>query len=108
LLLPRMGESVSEATIVKWLKQPGDWVEVDDTVLDIATDKVDSEVPSPVAGRLVEQLFSQDEVAQVGAVIAVLETETTSAGNPTPEIPGKETLTTPHSEQAVSDVEAES
>ncbi len=78
LLLPRMGESVSEATIVKWLKQPGDWVEVDDTVLDIATDKVDSEVPSPVAGKLVEQLFRQDEVAQVGDIIAVLETEEAS------------------------------
>lgn len=82
LLLPRMGESVSEATIVKWLKQPGDWVEVDDTVLDIATDKVDSEVPSPVAGKLVEQLFGQDEVAQVGDIIAVLETEQESVDSP--------------------------
>src|SRR5690554_3950826 len=81
LLLPRMGESVSEATIVKWLKQPGDWVELDDTVLDIATDKVDSEVPSPVSGKLVEQLFKQDEVAQVGDIIAVLETEEASDGN---------------------------
>ena len=85
LLLPRMGESVSEATIVKWLKQPGDWVEVDDTVLDIATDKVDSEVPSPVAGKLVEQLFNQDEVAQVGDIIAVLETEETTEGIPASE-----------------------
>lgn len=81
LLLPRMGESVSEATIVKWLKQPGDWVELDDTVLDIATDKVDSEVPSPVSGTLVEQLFKQDEVAQVGDIIAVLETEEVSEGS---------------------------
>src|SRR5690606_3488796 len=81
LLLPRMGESVSEATIVKWLKQPGDWVALDDTVLDIATDKVDSEVPSPVSGTLVEQLFKQDEVAQVGDIIAVLETEEASEGS---------------------------
>src|SRR5690606_19023537 len=60
LILPRMGESVSEATIVKWLKQPGDFVEVDESVVDIATDKVDSDVPSPVGGRLIEQLFSED------------------------------------------------
>src|SRR5690606_7755370 len=75
LILPRMGESVSEATIVKWLKQPGDFVEVDESVVDIATDKVDSDVPSPVGGRLIEQLFSEDTVAQVGDVIAVLEVE---------------------------------
>jgi len=75
LLLPRMGESVSEATVVKWLKQPGDTIEIDDAVLDIATDKVDSEIPSPVSGKLLEQLFKEDEVAQVGDVIAVLEVE---------------------------------
>ena len=90
LLLPRMGESVSEATIVKWLKQPGDWVELDDTVLDIATDKVDSEVPSPVAGKLVEQLFKQDEVAQVGDIIAVLETEEAFDGSSASETSGQQ------------------
>lgn len=73
LLLPRMGESVSEATVVKWLKQPGDSIEIDDSVLDIATDKVDSEVPSPIAGTLIEQLFKENEIAQVGEVIAILE-----------------------------------
>src|SRR5690606_34762193 len=75
LLLPRMGESVSEATVVKWLKQPGDSVEIDDAILDIATDKVDSEVPSPVNGKIVEQLFKENEVAQVGDILAVLEIE---------------------------------
>lgn len=75
LLLPRMGESVSEATIVKWLKQVGDSIEIDDTLLEIATDKVDSDVPSPVAGRLIEQLFNESEVAQIGDVIAILEVE---------------------------------
>ncbi|WP_118194864.1 dihydrolipoamide acetyltransferase family protein [Albibacterium indicum] len=75
LILPRMGESVSEATIVKWLKQPGDWIEVDDSVVDIATDKVDSDVPSPVEGKLIEQLFTEDSIAQVGDVIAILEVE---------------------------------
>lgn len=75
LLLPRMGESVSEATIVKWTKQVGDSIEIDDTIMEIATDKVDSEVPSPVAGKLIQQLFKEDEVAQVGDIIAILEIE---------------------------------
>ncbi|WP_461452182.1 dihydrolipoamide acetyltransferase family protein [Mucilaginibacter sp.] len=78
LLLPKMGESVAEATIIKWLKKPGDYVEVDETVMEIATDKVDSEVPSPVAGILSEQLYAADDVVQVGAVIATIET---SAGS---------------------------
>ena len=75
LLLPKMGESVAEATVIKWLKQPGDMIQLDDTLLEIATDKVDSEVPSPVAGKLIKQLFQEDEVVQVGAVIAIIETE---------------------------------
>ncbi|TCD04184.1 2-oxo acid dehydrogenase subunit E2 [Pedobacter frigidisoli] len=75
LLLPKMGESVAEATVIKWVKQIGDSIDLDDTILEIATDKVDSEVPSPVAGKLVKQLFKEDEVAQVGEVIAIIETE---------------------------------
>jgi len=59
LLLPKMGESVSEATITKWVKEVGDAVAADEAVVEIATDKVDSDVPSPVAGRLVEKLFVQ-------------------------------------------------
>src|SRR5690554_3168685 len=74
LILPKMGESVSEATIIKWLKQPGDRIGEDEAVLEIATDKMDSEVPSPVAGVLKEQLFAEDTVVQVGAVLAVIET----------------------------------
>src|ERR1700742_4356062 len=75
LLLPKMGESVEEATIIKWTKNPGDYIEADETVMEIATDKVDSEVPSPVSGKLVEQLCNENDVVQVGAVIAVIETE---------------------------------
>jgi len=75
LLLPKMGESVAEATIIKWTKQPGDHINLDDTILEIATDKVDSEVPSPVEGKLIEQLFKVDDVVQVGAVIAIIEIE---------------------------------
>ncbi len=75
LLLPKMGESVAEATLIKWLKAPGEMVEAEDAVVEIATDKVDSDVASPVKGKLVAQLFKEDEVAQVGDVIAHIETE---------------------------------
>ncbi|WP_419800664.1 dihydrolipoamide acetyltransferase family protein [Mucilaginibacter sp.] len=75
LLLPKMGESIAEATIIKWLKKPGDMIEPDDAVVEIATDKVDSDVPSPVKGTLSKVLFQQDEVVQVGDVIALIETE---------------------------------
>ncbi|MCL6462485.1 MAG: 2-oxo acid dehydrogenase subunit E2 [Flavobacterium micromati] len=75
LKLPKMGESVAEATITNWLKQVGDKIEVDEAVLEIATDKVDSEVPSEVSGVLVEQLFGKDDLVQVGQTIAIIETE---------------------------------
>ncbi len=74
LLLPKMGESVAEATIIKWTKNPGDYIEIDETVMEIATDKVDSDVPSPVAGKLIECLYKDNDVVQVGAVIAIIET----------------------------------
>lgn len=75
LKLPKMGESVAEATITSWLKDVGDTIEADEAVLEIATDKVDSEVPSEVDGVLVEKLFDVDDVVQVGQTIAVIETE---------------------------------
>lgn len=75
LVLPKMGESVSEATLTKWVKAVGDRIEEDDTVVEVATDKVDSEVPSPVQGILKEILFEEGRVAQVGDVIALLEIE---------------------------------
>ncbi len=74
LVLPKMGESVAEATIIKWIKQPGDSIDIDESVLEIATDKVDSDVPSPVAGKLIEILYKVDDVVQVGAPIAIIET----------------------------------
>lgn len=73
LLLPKMGESVAEATLIRWEKNPGDSIEVDDTILEIATDKVDSEVPSPVKGKMIKQLFNENDIAQVGDVIAIIE-----------------------------------
>jgi len=75
LKLPKMGESVAEATITSWLKQVGDPVELDEAVVEIATDKVDSEVPSEVEGVLVEILFDKDAVVKVGQTIAVIESE---------------------------------
>lgn len=75
LKLPKMGESVAEATVTNWLKNVGDKIEQDEAVLEIATDKVDSEVPSEVSGTLVEILFQKDDVVQVGQTIAIIETE---------------------------------
>lgn len=75
LVLPKMGESVAEATIIKWVKNVGDSIDTDESVLEIATDKVDSEVPSPVSGTLVKTLFNEGDVVKVGAVIAIIETE---------------------------------
>ncbi|MFB0937456.1 MAG: dihydrolipoamide acetyltransferase family protein [Urechidicola sp.] len=74
LKLPKMGESVAEATITSWLKEVGDTIELDDAVVEIATDKVDSEVPSEVEGVLIEVLFNQDDIVKVGETIAVIET----------------------------------
>ena len=73
LKLPKMGESVAEATLTSWLKEVGDTIEEDEAVLEIATDKVDSEVPSEVTGVLVEKLFKVDDVIQVGQTIAIIE-----------------------------------
>lgn len=73
LKLPKMGESVAEATLTNWLKEVGDTIEADEPVLEIATDKVDSEVPSEVDGVLIEKLFNVDDVIQVGQTIAIIE-----------------------------------
>jgi len=74
LIMPKMGESVAEATIIKWLKQPGDTIELDEPVLEIATDKVDSEIPSPVAGVLEKILFEEGQTILVNATIAYINT----------------------------------
>src|SRR5690606_7668754 len=82
LKLPKMGESVAEATITNWLKNVGDTIAMDEAVLEIATDKVDSEVPSEVSGVLVEQLFQKDDVVKVGQTIAIIEIEGASSEAP--------------------------
>ncbi len=73
LKLPRMGESVAEATLTAWLKEVGDTIEMDEPIFEIATDKVDSEVPSEVDGVLVERLFNVDDVIKVGQTVAIIE-----------------------------------
>ena len=83
LKLPKMGESVAEATVTNWLKNIGDTIEADEPVLEIATDKVDSEVPSEVDGVLVEILFNTDDVVQVGQTMAIIETNSDATLEPT-------------------------
>ena len=88
LKLPKMGESVAEATLTAWLKDVGEKIEADEAVLEIATDKVDSEVPSEVEGILIQKLFEVDAIVEVGQTIAIIETETDApvSAAPTPEI----------------------
>ena len=90
LKLPQMGESVAEATLTTWLKEVGDTIEMDEAVFEIATDKVDSEVPSEVEGVLVEKLFEVDDVIKVGQTVAIIETEGDSAPESFPEMDIKE------------------
>jgi len=81
MIMPKMGESVAEATVLKWLKNVGDKVEADESILEIATDKVDSDIPSPSAGILTKRLFEEGQVVQVGSVIALIDSEA-KAGTP--------------------------
>jgi 2-oxoglutarate dehydrogenase E2 component (dihydrolipoamide succinyltransferase) len=85
LLMPKLGESIMEATILKWLKKPGDKVEEDETILEIATDKVDSEVPSTTNGIIAEILYNENDVVPIGKVIARINTESnTTVNSPAP------------------------
>ena len=79
LKLPKMGESVAEATITNWLKKVGDKIEIDEAVLEIATDKVDSEIPSEISGVLSEILFNVNDIVKVGQTIAIIDTEAQNA-----------------------------
>ena len=96
LVMPKLGESITEATVLKWYKKPGDAVKQDETVLDIATDKVDSEVPSTDAGIIAELLFKENDVVPVGAVIARIETTTgTPAVKPAAPVVASYSVTVP-------------
>jgi len=79
--MPKMGESISEATIINWAKKVGDFVETEETLVEVATDKVDSEIPSPFSGTITEIRFGKDAVVAVGEVLALIETNGKAAGN---------------------------
>ena len=98
--LPALGESVTEGTISRWLKEVGDTVEADEPLLEVSTDKVDTEIPSPAAGTLLEVRFKEDDVAEVGAVLAVIgDAAAAEEAAPTPE-PEPEVAAEPAPEQA--------
>ncbi|MGA9714258.1 MAG: biotin/lipoyl-containing protein, partial [Aeromicrobium sp.] len=102
--LPALGESVTEGTVTQWLKSVGDTVEVDEPLLEISTDKVDTEIPSPVAGTLLEIKADEDETVEVGAVLALIGDEGESAGGdaePADEAPA-EPEETPESQETES------
>jgi 2-oxoglutarate dehydrogenase E2 component (dihydrolipoamide succinyltransferase) len=114
LVMPKMGESVAEATIIKWLKKPGDSIDLDEPVLEIATDKVDSEIPSPVAGILEQILFEEGQTILVNGVIAIIKTgasaETSSTPAPSAPVASKvsETASAPAAASSPVPVKSES
>ncbi|WP_317040397.1 biotin/lipoyl-containing protein, partial [Hymenobacter coccineus] len=87
MTMPKMGESIMEGTVLKWLKQVGDAIEQDESVLEVATDKVDTEVPATHAGTLAEILVQEGQVVAVGAPVAVIETEVGAAASAAPDAP---------------------
>ncbi len=106
LIMPKMGESVAEATIIKWLKKEGDKIAMDEIVLEIATDKVDSEIPSTAEGTLVKRLFNEGDVVLVGKPIALISTDANAAVEATPEVkaPAKTETVTVQKELATAAV----
>nr|WP_276320738.1 2-oxoglutarate dehydrogenase, E2 component, dihydrolipoamide succinyltransferase [Phytoactinopolyspora endophytica] len=99
--LPALGESVTEGTVTRWLKQPGDQVAVDEPLLEISTDKVDTEIPSPVAGTLQEIKVGEDETVEVGAELAIIGEEGAAGGQQAPQqqAPQQEAAQQPAAEQ---------
>ena len=103
VVVPKLGESVIEATITKWLKNEGDMIMEDDPVVEIATDKVDSEIPSLVSGKLVRKLFKEGDVVPVGTVFAIIETQGAEKKEPPAEIkPDEQTAATCRAETTIA------
>lgn len=102
VLMPKMGESVAEATVIRWLKEVGDSVELDEPIMEIATDKVDSEIPSPVEGVLAEQCCAADDVVQVGSPVAYITTEAAESAEvkPASAAPSNDEIPQPVAESA--------
>ena len=81
MVMPKMGESIMEGTILKWLKKEGDIINEDESVLEVATDKVDTEIPSTCSGKLSQILVKEGDIVKVGSPIALIETESSSNKN---------------------------
>src|SRR5579864_1104277 len=111
LVMPAMGDSVAEGTVLEWHKQEGDTVEADETIVEISTDKVDAEVPSPAAGRLVKIHAAEGETVAVGAVLAEISTNGDSSSNgaevPATPVSGESPPATPQETVASATTEAE-
>src|SRR5580692_8707595 len=93
--LPALGESVTEGTVTRWLKQVGDTIEVDEPLLEVSTDKVDTEIPSPVAGTVLEIKVPEDETADVGAELAIIGTPGSAPAAQTAPAPAPEAAPAP-------------
>lgn len=104
LVMPKMGESIMEATVLKWHKKVGDQVKQDETVLEIATDKVDSEVPSTAEGTITEILFKENDVVPIGTVIARVETNGSSTGGSTQQPAQQKPAQAPQPDKTVEEV----
>src|SRR3954449_2693515 len=99
--LPALGESVTEGTVTRWLKQIGDEVAVDEPLLEVSTDKVDTEIPSPVAGTLLEIKASEDETVEIGAVLALVgSSDESTGGDDAGDAGGDQAQTEPVAEEA--------
>jgi len=107
LIMPKMGESVAEATITSWLKEVGDTIEADESVVEIATDKVDSEVPSTAEGVLIKKLFNEGDVVQVGQAIAIIGSEGETAAETPSAAPAEVTAPIAETASVASVVSAE-
>ena len=107
LIMPKMGESVAEATIISWHKEVGESVEMDETIVEIATDKVDSEVPSSLEGVLVEKLFDVDAVVKVGEAFAIIETSGDDSQSPSPQPQKEEKVASPQAQVVSEKIEEE-
>src|SRR3954451_1754515 len=106
--MPALGESVTEGTVTRWLKQEGDQVEVDEPLLEVSTDKVDTEIPSPVAGVLTKIVVAEDETVEVGAELAVIGGDASGDGRaPAQQAPAQEDQQAPAQEAPAGDAAAQ-
>ena len=107
LIMPKMGESIIEATILRWVKQVGDSIDIDETIAEIATDKVDSEVPSPIGGTITKILFQENDTVPVGAIIALIDTAANGAiEQSAPKEEPALAVASPNGQAAIAEVEA--